>query len=80
IARGGEAMAHGANVATPEQVADMVAKTIARWGRVDVLVNNAGILRDASFAKSRPEDFRAVVDVHLMGSAYCSLAVWPHMR
>jgi NAD(P)-dependent dehydrogenase (short-subunit alcohol dehydrogenase family) len=80
VAAGGEAMAHGANVANPEQVADMVAKTIERWGRIDVLINNAGILRDASFTKATPEAFKAVVDVHLMGSAYCSLAVWPHMR
>jgi NAD(P)-dependent dehydrogenase (short-subunit alcohol dehydrogenase family) len=80
IAAGGDAMAHGANVADSTQVADMVEKTVARWGRIDILVNNAGILRDASFAKAKPEDFKAVVDVHLMGSAYCSLAVWPHMR
>jgi hypothetical protein len=77
---GGEAMAHGANVSDPDHVADMVGKTISRWGRVDVLVNNAGILRDQSFAKMTHETFRAVVDVHLLGSAYCSLAVWPHMR
>lgn len=80
IAAGGEAMAHGANVANPEHVADMVAKTIEKWGRIDVLVNNAGILRDSSFAKMTPELFRSVVDVHLMGSAYCSLVVWPHMK
>lgn len=80
VAAGGEAMAHGANVANVAQVSDMVARTMERWGRIDVLVNNAGILRDASFAKATPEAFRAVVDVHLMGSAYCSLAVWPHMR
>ena len=49
-AAGGEAMAHGANVADFEQVQDMVAKTMERWGRVDILVNNAGILRDKSFA------------------------------
>lgn len=80
IVAGGEAMAHGANVTSPSQVADMVDKVMARWGRIDVLVNNAGILRDASFAKTTPESFQAVVDVHLMGSAICSLAVWPHMK
>ena len=79
-AAGGEAIAHGANVANAQQVADMVDKIMAKWGRIDVLVNNAGILRDASFHKSTPEAFQAVVDVHLMGSAICSLAVWPHMR
>lgn len=79
-ARGGEAIAHGADVTNTAQVADMVDKAMAKWGRIDVLVNNAGILQDSSFAKTTPESFRRVVDVHLMGSAYCSLAVWPHMR
>jgi NAD(P)-dependent dehydrogenase (short-subunit alcohol dehydrogenase family) len=77
---GGEAMAHGASVDNPEQVAHMVAAVMARWGRIDILINNAGILRDASFAKSTLSDFRAVLDVHLLGSAICSQAVWPHMR
>jgi NAD(P)-dependent dehydrogenase (short-subunit alcohol dehydrogenase family) len=77
---GGEAIAHGADVASPEQVADMVARALERWQRVDVLINNAGILRDASFAKTTLADLRAVVDVHLLGAAVCSQAVWPHMR
>jgi len=80
IAAGGEAMAHGADVSNPEQVADMVERAIDRWGRVDVLVNNAGTLRAASFAKGTLEDFRKVLDAHLYGSAVCSRAVWPHMR
>ncbi|MBY0520668.1 MAG: SDR family NAD(P)-dependent oxidoreductase [Sphingomonas sp.] len=79
-AAGGEAIAHGANVTNPEHVADMVAQAMAKWGRVDILINNAGILRDASFGKTTPDSFRAVTDVHLLGSAFCSLAVWPHMR
>jgi NAD(P)-dependent dehydrogenase (short-subunit alcohol dehydrogenase family) len=77
---GGEAMSHGASVANAEQVGHMVAAVIERWGRVDILVNNAGILRDASFAKTPLADFRTVLDVHLLGSAICSQAVWPHMR
>jgi len=77
---GGDAIAHGADVTNVAQVQDMVDKALSKWGRVDVLVNNAGILQDASFAKTTPESFKRVVDVHLMGSAYCSLAVWPHMR
>ncbi len=77
---GGEAIAHGADVSNCEQVADMVGETIERWGRVDILINNAGILRDASFAKGTLADFRAVLDVHLLGSAVCSQAVWPYMR
>jgi NAD(P)-dependent dehydrogenase (short-subunit alcohol dehydrogenase family) len=81
IARnGGEAMAHGADVSNPAQVADMVERAVARWGRIDILINNAGILRDVSFAKSTLADFRAVLDVHLVGSAICCQAVWPHMR
>ena len=55
---GGEAMAHGANVADLSQVEDMVAQTMARWGRIDILVNNAGILRDKSFSKGTVDDFR----------------------
>lgn len=79
-AAGGEAMAHGANVADFEQVQDMVAKTMERWGRVDILVNNAGILRDKSFGKGSLDDFKLVLDVHLMGSVNCTKAVWEIMR
>ncbi len=79
-AGGGQAMSHGANVASVEQVDDMVARTMADWGRIDILVNNAGILRDKSFLKMSIEDFRLVVDVHLMGTAICTKAVWPIMR
>ena len=65
---------------TPHQVAAMVAAAEAAWGRVDILVNNAGILRDKSFAKMELADFEKVVDVHLMGSAICTKAVWNGMR
>jgi NAD(P)-dependent dehydrogenase (short-subunit alcohol dehydrogenase family) len=78
--KGGEAMAHGANVSDMAQVTDMVEKTMARWGRIDILVNNAGILRDKTFAKMELSDFKAVVDVHLMGSTNCTKAVWEIMR
>ena len=77
---GGEAMAHGANVTKPAQVEAMVAAAIERWGHIDILINNAGILRDKSFAKMTIEDFKQVVDVHLMGSMICTKAVWNHMR
>jgi NAD(P)-dependent dehydrogenase (short-subunit alcohol dehydrogenase family) len=79
-AMGGVAMAHGADVANAGEVADMVSAVMDRWGRIDVLVNNAGILRDKTFAKMTLDDFRKVVDVHLMGSATCCHAVWPIMR
>ncbi len=79
-ASGGDAMAHGADVTNVDQVQDMVAQTMERWGRVDILINNAGILRDKSFAKMALGDFRKVIDVHLMGSVNCTLAVWNIMR
>ncbi len=79
-AAGGQAIAHGADVTSELQVAHMVQTALDTWGRVDVLVNNAGILRDASFAKMSLADFRKVVDVHLMGSVICTQAVWPLMK
>ena len=79
-AMGGTAFAHGADVSNADQVGDMVAQTMDRWGRIDILVNNAGILLDKTFAKMPMEDFRKVVDVHLLGSANCCHAVWPIMR
>jgi len=80
IANGGEAIANGANVADFEQVEAMVQQAMDQWGRIDILINNAGILRDKSFLKMTPEDFRLVIDVHLMGSFNCSKAVWAIMR
>jgi NAD(P)-dependent dehydrogenase (short-subunit alcohol dehydrogenase family) len=79
-AAGGEAMANGASVTELDQVEAMVAAAKARWGGVHILINNAGILRDKSFAKMDMADFRAVVDVHLIGSANCAKAVWETMR
>ena len=77
---GGDAIANGANVANFEEVQGMVQQAMDAWGRVDILVNNAGILRDKSFSKMTMEDFKLVVDVHLMGAAYCSKAVWEIMK
>jgi NAD(P)-dependent dehydrogenase (short-subunit alcohol dehydrogenase family) len=77
---GYDALAIAASVSDEVAVADMVAKVMDRWGRVDILINNAGILRDKSFAKMSMADFRLVVDVHLMGAAVCSKAVWDIMR
>jgi len=80
VAGGGDAIGFGASVTDEQSVAQMVAAALARWGRIDILVNNAGILRDKSFAKMDLADFRLVVDVHLMGAAICTKAVWDIMR
>jgi NAD(P)-dependent dehydrogenase (short-subunit alcohol dehydrogenase family) len=80
VAAGGEALAITASVTDEAGVAAMVARTMDRWGRIDILVNNAGILRDKSFTKMSLDDFRLVVDVHLMGAAVCTKAVWEIMR
>jgi len=77
---GGEAFAHGANVAKFDEVQDMVNQAMEKWGRVDILINNAGILRDKSFSKMDLADFQLVMDVHLMGSVNCTKAVWEIMR
>ena len=79
-AAGGEAFAHGANVAKFDEVDDMVKQAMDKWGRVDILINNAGILRDKSFSKMDLADFQLVMDVHLMGSVNCTKAVWEIMR
>ena len=79
-AAGGEAISHGANVADYGQVEDMVKQAMDKWGRVDVLINNAGILRDKSFAKMTLNDFRLVMEVHVMGTVNCTKAVWEIMR
>jgi NAD(P)-dependent dehydrogenase (short-subunit alcohol dehydrogenase family) len=80
IAMGGEAIANGANVADFADVEGMVQQAMDQWGRVDVLINNAGILRDKSFSKMTGEEFELVCDVHLLGSFNCTKAVWAVMR
>ncbi|KAF1700803.1 3-hydroxyacyl-CoA dehydrogenase [Pseudoxanthomonas suwonensis] len=79
-AAGGEAMAVAASVTDEAAVAAMVQRAHDAWGRIDILVSNAGILRDKSFAKMDLDDFRLVLDVHLMGAAICCKAVWEAMR
>ena len=77
---GGEAMADGGSVADAGQMAAMVARAVERWGGVHVLINNAGVLRDKTFAKMDPADFEFVVRVHLLGSAFATKACWEQMR
>jgi NAD(P)-dependent dehydrogenase (short-subunit alcohol dehydrogenase family) len=80
VTGGGEALAFEGSVTDEGRVAAMVDAAMAHFGRIDILVNNAGILRDKSFAKMSMADFRLVIDVHLMGAAICSKAVWDIMR
>ncbi|MCX4152054.1 MULTISPECIES: SDR family NAD(P)-dependent oxidoreductase [Paraburkholderia] len=77
---GGDAIASGASVTDFDAMQTMVAEAVDKWGRVDILINNAGVLRDSSFAKMALEDFRLVMDVHLMGAVNCTKAVWDIMR
>lgn len=79
-AAGGRAIANAGNVASEADMAEMVEQALSAFGRIDVLINNAGILRDKSFAKMEIEDFRRVVEVHLMGTTIATKAVWAQMR
>ncbi len=79
-AAGGEAIANGSSVTDNAGVENMVKQTMDTYGRIDVLVNNAGVLRDKSFAKMEIDDFTFVVDVHLLGTMKPTKAVWPIMK
>jgi NAD(P)-dependent dehydrogenase (short-subunit alcohol dehydrogenase family) len=79
-AAGGEAIANGSSVTDDAGVANMVKQTMDAYGRIDILINNAGILRDKSFIKMDIADFQLVVDVHLMGTVKPTKAVWPIMK
>ena len=79
-AAGGEAMPNGGSVTEYGQMAEMVARAKEAWGGVHILINNAGILRDKTFAKMDPTDFEIVVRVHLLGSAFATKACWETMR
>ena len=79
-AAGGEALANGGSVTDAAAMQAMADQAMQAWGRVDMLVNNAGILRDKSFAKMDLADFKLVIDVHLMGAVNCTKAVWDIMR
>ena len=78
-ALGGEALANGASVADKAGAESIVRDAVDAFGTVDILINNAGVLRDKSFRKMELSDFELVVDVHLLGSAYVTKAVWPLM-
>jgi NAD(P)-dependent dehydrogenase (short-subunit alcohol dehydrogenase family) len=77
---GGVAVPNRQNVATPEGAEAIVATAVCEFGRVDIVVNNAGILRGKSFLKMAPAEFDAVIAVHLRGSFLVTHAAWPHLR
>jgi NAD(P)-dependent dehydrogenase (short-subunit alcohol dehydrogenase family) len=79
-AAGGEATANGSSVTDDAGVALMVKDAMDAWGRIDILIANAGVLRDRSFSKMTIEDFEFVLDVHLMGTVKPTKAVWEIMR
>ncbi len=79
-ALGGSAVADGSSVATPEGGEAIVATAVEAFGRVDIVVNNAGILRDKSFQNMTPELAAAVLDVHLRGAFNVTRPAWIRMR
>ncbi len=79
-AQGGQAIANGSSVTDEKGVANLAEQTLKAFGRIDILINNAGILRDKTFSKMEMKDFEAVVDTHLIGSVMVSKACWATMR
>jgi NAD(P)-dependent dehydrogenase (short-subunit alcohol dehydrogenase family) len=79
VAGGGIAIADHADVSDAEQVSALVDGAVARWGRIDVIICNAGIIRKLKFSETTEADLRSHVDVHLIGSFLLAKAVWPHM-
>ena len=77
---GGEAVADGNTVSTQEGGKAIVQTALDNYGRVDIIINNAGILRDKSFRNMSPEFLDPVLDVHLQGSFWTSQAAWETMR
>src|ERR1700689_4117328 len=79
-AAGGTAVANGASVADDAGAAHLVKQTTDAFGRIDIYIANAGILRDKTFAKMEIKDFQAVMDVHLMGTVKPLKLMWQMMR
>ena len=80
VAAGGAAVANGDSVATAAGGQAIVDTALNAWGRIDALIHNAGILRDASFAKLNTADLQAVMDVHLWGAIYTGQPAFRAMR
>jgi NAD(P)-dependent dehydrogenase (short-subunit alcohol dehydrogenase family) len=79
-AMGGQAIANGSSVTDDTGVQKMIDDAMNAYGRIDIIIANAGILRDRSFSKMTIEDFELVVDVHLMGSVKPIKAAWEIMK
>ncbi|MGK2948239.1 MAG: SDR family oxidoreductase [Acidimicrobiales bacterium] len=79
-AAGGEAVANYDSVATPEGGANIVQTAVDTFGRIDIIINNAGILRDTSFKNMTPDQLNPVLDVHLRGAFYVTQPAWQIMR
>jgi 3-oxoacyl-[acyl-carrier protein] reductase len=79
-AGGGEAFTYRASVAEPGEVDAMLAAALARWGRIDLLVNNAGITADGPFLRMKEAQWRSVIDTNLSGVFYCCRAALAPMR
>jgi len=79
-AAGGEAVANYDSVATPEGGRAIVQTALDTWGHIDIVINNAGILRDASFKNMDADKVGAVLDVHLRGAFNVTQPAWEHMR
>jgi NAD(P)-dependent dehydrogenase (short-subunit alcohol dehydrogenase family) len=77
---GGEAVADGSSVSTPEGGEAIVQTALDAYGRVDIVVNNAGILRDKTFHNMTPDLLEPVIDVHLKGAFYVTRPAWVKMR
>ncbi|WP_218578942.1 SDR family oxidoreductase [Vineibacter terrae] len=79
-AAGGQAVANYDSVAEQKAAANIVKTAVDAFGTVDIVVNNAGILRDKSFPNMSMDDFLLILQVHLMGSVYVTHAAWPILR
>src|SRR5207253_2695351 len=77
---GGEALAHAADISDEAEVAAMVATCLEKWGHLDLLVNNAGIVADAPFIRMKDEQWRTVIDTNLSGVFLCCRAAIEPMR
>jgi 3-oxoacyl-[acyl-carrier protein] reductase len=75
LAGGGQAAGFRVDVTDKDSIARMVSAVMAKWGRIDTLVNNAGIVQDAQFKKMTDEQFERVIDVNLKGVYHCTKAV-----